>query len=570
MSISGVRHARYYIAALGARLARPSWRAAPLAILHGAAIAIMAFTETTPAAITLFLLTWGLLVSFWLLLLRRPMVAAALSLILIVAIVVLSSFKHDIVWLTVDFLDVMLIDFETIRFLLTIYPDLQGIVAALLVVAVVLAVLLWRFDPYRVGRRASVLGLATCCTGLIALSIAAPGDWWEVFARNNFVSKFSRSAVAAVEEILKHGMIEADAHAAGQLPVAQAMTCNPAARLPHVILVHDESSVDIRIAPNIKVPDGYGSHFRSFDGKARRLLVESYGGASWYSEFAVLTGLSSRSFGRFAYSLPRIAAGRVKRGLPLELRRCGYRTYSFYSASAAFMSAKSFQMSLGIEHFVDNREMGTMQAEPDSFYYDAAMTMLRREHGSGPLFAFVYLAANHFPFMRSWHPDLMPGWRDPGNTPEVDEYLRRQARSMQDYQAFLDRLNREFPGEPFLLIRYGDHQPAFPTFIMDLTLDKAAIARRMQAYDPRYFTTYYAVDTINYQPADLSTALETLDAPYLPLVIQQIIGLPLSSSFVEQRRIFERCSGIFYACAGGAEVRRFNRLLLDSGQLSRL
>jgi hypothetical protein len=235
-----------------------------------------------------------------------------------------------------------------------------------------------------------------------------------------------------------------------------------------------------------------------------------------------------------------------------------------------FMSAKGFQMSTGIEHFVDYRDMGTKTIEPDSFYYDAAMTMLRREHGSGPLFAFVYLAANHFPFARSWQPDLVPGWRDPGNTPEVDEYLRRQARSAGDYLAFVDRLKREFPGEPFLLIRYGDHQPAFPTFIMDPALDKAAIARRMQSYDPRYFTTYYAIDTVNYEPAELSAALETLDAPYLPLVIQQMIGLPLRPSFAEQKRIFERCSGIFYACAGGAEVRRFNRLLLDSGQLQRL
>jgi len=570
MSISGVRYARNFTAALGALRTRSAWRFAPLVMLHGAALAIMAFTETTPTSIVLFLLTWGLIVCFWLSLLRRPAVATALSLILIIAVVVLSDFKHEIVWLTVDFLDVMLLDLGTITFLLTIYPALQGILIALLVATVILVALLWRFDIHHVGRRASALGLAACCAGVTMVSIVAPGDWWEVFAGNNFVSKFSRSAVAAVEELLKHGMIEADAHAAGGLPMAQATTCNPATKPPHVILIHDESSVDIRVAPEIKVPEGYGAHFRSFDGKARRLLVESYGGASWYSEFAVLTGLSSRSFGRFAYSLPKIAAGRVNRGLPLELRRCGYRTYSFYSASGVFMSAKGFQMSTGIEHFLDNRDMGTNQAEPDSFYYDAAMTMLRREHNSGPLFAFVYLAANHFPFLRSWRPDLQPGWRDPGNAPEVDEYLRRQAMSAQDYQAFLERLKREFPDEPFLLIRYGDHQPYFTTSILDPTLDRSALERHMQAYDPRYFTTYYAVDTIAYQPANVSAALETLDAPYLPLVIQQLIGLPLSSSFVEQRRMLERCSGIFYACAGGAEVRRFNRLLLDSGQLSHL
>ena len=60
------------------------------------------------------------------------------------------------------------------------------------------------------------------------------------------------------------------------------------------------------------MPDGYGSHFRSRDGKQRSLLVEGAGGPSWYTEFNVFTGLSARSFGRFAYFVTRIAAGRSR------------------------------------------------------------------------------------------------------------------------------------------------------------------------------------------------------------------------------------------------------------------
>ena len=84
-------------------------------------------------------------------------------------------------------------------------------------------------------------------------------------------------------------------------------------------------------------------HFRSFDGKARHFLTEGAGGPSWYTEYNVLAGLSARSFGRFAYYVTQIAAGRVERGLPTALRRCGYRTFSIYPALGAFMSAKSFQ-----------------------------------------------------------------------------------------------------------------------------------------------------------------------------------------------------------------------------------
>jgi len=47
-------------------------------------------------------------------------------------------------------------------------------------------------------------------------------------------------------------------------------------------------------------------------------------------------------------------------------------------------------------------------------------------------------------------------------------------------------------------------------------------------------------------------------------------GLPLDPSFAEQKKIFERCKGIFYACAGGAEARRFNRMLMNAGLIKGL
>ena len=90
------------------------------------------------------------------------------------------------------------------------------------------------------------------------------------------------------------------------------------------------------------------------------------------------------------------------------------------------------------------------------------------------------------------------------------------------------------------------------------------------AADPRYYSTYYAIDGINYSPANLSSALETLDAAYIPLVLQEAAGLPLDPSFAEQKSIMLRCKGTFYACKKGAEARRFNRLLIDAGMIKGL
>jgi hypothetical protein len=85
-----------------------------------------------------------------------------------------------------------------------------------------------------------------------------------------------------------------------------------------------------------------------------------------------------------------------------------------------------------------------------------------------------------------------------------------------------------------------------------------------------YFTTYYAIDAINFTPPDLSSALDTLEGPYLPLVVQEAAGLPLDPSFTEQKKILQRCKGLFYACERGGEARRFNRMLIDAGLIKDL
>jgi hypothetical protein len=59
--------------------------------------------------------------------------------------------------------------------------------------------------------------------------------------------------------------------------------------------------------------------------------------------------------------------------------------------------------------------------------------------------------------------------------------------------------------------------------------------------------------------------MDTVDGPYLPLVIQEAAGIPLDPSFAEQKQIMLRCKGIFYGCKDGAEARRLNRLLINAG-----
>jgi hypothetical protein len=549
---------------------RQSAAIALTASLHLAAIVLMLWTESDFWSKAAFILTWGLLNFTWLLVLRLPSLAAALSLAMISLMILMSRFKFEALFMTASFVDLMILDEDTISFLIMVMPGLRLTVTLAALAALAFLVGAFWLDQFRVRLRTASLGCAACLAALTGLSFAVPTDIDDKWLDENYVSKFARSASVAITDYFTRGIIESDAAVAERLKSTLGETCRLPRRAPHIVMILDESSFDMRIVPGIKLPADYGKHFRSFDGKTRSFLAEGAGGPTWFTEYNVLTGLSSRSYGRFADSVTRFAAGRVERGLPRALVRCGYRTYSLYPWYGNFLSARDFQTSAGIQKFLDAKFLGTLDNEPDSFYFDAARRLIDRDHHEGPMFVFAYTMANHFPWHVRYRPELTPEWRDLGNPPEVDEYLRRQYMSEVDYKQFRARLEREFKGEPFLIVRFGDHQPLFAKHLIDPKLDGAGLAKRLAEYDPRYLLTYYSIDAINFRPANLSSAIDNLDAPYLPLVVLETAGVPLDPTFLEQKKIFQRCKGLFYQCASGAEARRFNRLLIDAGLIKNL
>src|SRR3984893_11414727 len=145
---------------------RDALRVALIASLHLASLAIMALTEADLVAKLAFLLAWGILNFFWLALTRRPAVSAALSLTMIVILVLVSRLKYDIIWMTANFLDVMIIDNDTISFLLSIMPGLYRNIVISVVVVLPLVVLLWRFDTFRMRFRTSLIGFGACLAGI--------------------------------------------------------------------------------------------------------------------------------------------------------------------------------------------------------------------------------------------------------------------------------------------------------------------------------------------------------------------------------------------------------------------
>ena len=139
-----------------------------LVVLHAAGVATLYATEYGWFGVALALLTWVLFNALWLVVLRRPTVAAALSLASVAILIVLSQFKYSILQLTLTFLDFLIVDQDTVAFLLAIFPQLRWKLLIAALICVPLGVMLWRFDVLRVRRIAALAVALVALGGIVA------------------------------------------------------------------------------------------------------------------------------------------------------------------------------------------------------------------------------------------------------------------------------------------------------------------------------------------------------------------------------------------------------------------
>ena len=129
----------------------------------------------------------------------------------------------------------------------------------------------------------------------------------------------------------------------------------------------------------------------------------------------------------------------------------------------------------GIEHFLDAKDLGTRGSSRTASITTRPCGLMARERGDKPLFVFTYTAANHFPWNFRYQPDLTPDWRDTGNAPRGRRISAPAGHERDATTPIRRAAQARLPGEPFLIVRFGDHQPIFAKHIVDPALDDVAI-----------------------------------------------------------------------------------------------
>jgi len=505
------------------------------------------------------------------LLTRRALFATVLTGAMVALILGAASVKRAVMNMVVHAYDFFfyLSSWSTVTYLWSDQRRYVLAFAAALLVAGVVAWLAYRADSTRVPRRWSALVmLLSVCMAWYGVNAKGERRHMQFYYQNLYVSSFYASWGETIETLLRGALLEAAPRAVGPAFVVPT-SCSTLAKPPHIILIHQESVVQPSLFPTLRYNHGVDPFFRSADDRLYQLRVETYGGASWLTEFSLLAGVSTHSFGGMRQFVQTFTQNKLKDTLPQVLERCGYRNVVFYPMMKNFVSNDRFYNSIGLKEIFDMKLQAAPSAqERDRFYFTNAMNEMERHFRAtrAPLFTFIQTMSAHWPYDYAFEPEVEVPGGDPGTSPEMNEYLRRIAMSKMDLDFLTSDLRRRFPRERFLIVHYGDHHPMATRTLLGFNADTEAEDVALHPDSPG-FITYYATRGINYR-APSPPQFETLDVAYLGTVILDLAGLPLSDSHRERKRLMLLCKGRYYGCAKRDEILAFHRRLIDSGVMA--
>lgn len=455
----------------------------------------------------------------------------------------------------------------------------------LLVTAAVLGMLLvplalfgiWRIDtPHLFARLRpwprrglALLGLLVSGSAL-ALSLTPDGPFRDVYSKGMWLAMIDKSylsdffvSIYATQIVPVRVPDGTDRSVVWNEQVAR--TGDPA-RKPDIVAVLEESTFDPRMLAVCKLPQ---CRRKMFDpDKLTRahgfLQVHTWGGGTWTSEFALMTGIAHTLFGSAGLYAPFNLAPRVEYSLPRMLKENGYRTVVIYPTSGSFINARNAYAFYGMDRQVDNSETKLGWDSPDSEVFkvfDRVYAEERAAHPDEPLFVLVLTLRQHGPHMTPLK-DLPPPYNKPLFPKQLDDwlnltlgnYLYRLEQSDLAMAALEKRLFAE--PRPLVLLHFGDHQPSFDGAINNL-----------QKIVPKGITdptkvTYYVLKS-NFTPRE-KFDYPVLDIIYLGGLLLDTADLRRNDYYEANTLLRERCRGRYFDCATPKLLDSYHAYIFDT------
>lgn len=498
--------------------------------------------------------------------------AILLAGVLATAITAASTIKYNHSALKLIVTDLPLVFAGTVPFFITQYP--RAVLAVLagsaaLTLAAVAALIYGTGPPIPLEARFFLFSLTPVCVAAAYRISGGARSFQRITAQPRcFYSTFMASLIDPGCWRQFRGLALSDI-ANDPLPLMAAVPARTI-RYPDIIIIQHESIFDPRVF-GLPVEPTVEEFLSPKNGLHGILNVDIFGGGSWQSEFSLLTGLSSASFGSNAYYLFKQGAGRFHNSLPHSLAALGYKTMLTSGCRRSFLNYDEFYRSIGISERIftddfplpfDVRQFETTNS--DAVFLKAAFAAHTRSIAEDPAPRFLYALTNfnHGPHNRRL---VAPGQFErerafaASSLPDARyaEYYARLAETAAAWKSLRSELATKYPERPMLIVHYGDHQPVV-TRQIDRQLKLPSDARRA-------FRTFYAIEFLNIFPDRLvSGPGADLDIAFLGTVALQQAGLPLDPIFATRASLLDQCRETYFA-SPSEQKRRFHRTLVDLG-----
>jgi phosphoglycerol transferase MdoB-like AlkP superfamily enzyme len=319
---------------------------------------------------------------------------------------------------------------------------------------------------------------------------------------------------------------------------------------PDIVQVLEESTFDPSIFAACSVPECRLQLFQA-DARTRGtgvLRTHTFGGGTWVSEFATLTGMPQDIFGPGGMYAPYVLAPHVRDALAMQLRRLGYLTIAIYPTEGSFINGRNAYKSYGFDHLYDVNELKLDEwEETDKQMFDAAKRVYDQVKKPGqPVFIMILTINQHGPhddlplaqLPAPFNRGLLTGL-SPAATINFSAYLSR----LHDSDVAMRGLEHDFldRAQPTLLVHFGDHQPSFEGMIRPMA---RTLPLALQPY--RDYLTYYMLKS-NFAGEPLPS-YPMMDIAFLPSMVLQAAGLPKDPYFSALHELRTRCNGLYDDC----------------------
>lgn len=445
------------------------------------------------------------------------------------------------------------------------YPFLIAAMIAALVLVPSILIAAWRGDRALPGSWSTrAMRAFGTCAAIVAVTIAmnTAGPFAQVHAKgmwlamndDSFVSDFLISFRST--RVVAPSFVAADAN---RFDWRDAPAAAIAARSrPDIVAVLEESTFDPRMLAACTLPNlcDYRMFHPDADTLAHGWLeVHTWGGGTWTTEFALLTGLAHDLFGAAGIYAPFNLAPRIRYTLPRVLREDGYRTVAIYPTDGDFLNGRAAYADYGFDAFYGGEQLGlgwhSTDAELMRAFQRVFATEKRKAHGK-PVFLFMLTLHQHGPHMTPlaqlpapYDKPLFPGklatdkLLDDWLNLNLANYLQRL--SMSDAaEAQLESMLRA-DDRPALLLHFGDHQPSFDGAM-------TALEKKLpsQIANPQV-ATYYMLKGFGLKPLPRFD-YPVLDIAFAGSLLLDAAGLRKDGFFTANGLLRERCKGQYLDC----------------------